>query len=125
MKRVYFAHPVSDYGTSWEAAAETAITKALPGCDLVNPNAPDHEAAYQARGMTYFLEVCAGCDAVVAAPFPDGNFGAGVGKEAFTFVIARKPVYLLDRATLAVERGVVGPVLTVEQTRRWLAHYRL
>lgn len=124
MKTVYFAHPISDYGTPWEVAAETAIGLALPGFDIVNPNRPDFDDSYRAKGMQFFMDRAAECDALVATPFPDGSFGAGVGKEAFAVMMARRPIYLLDRAALTVALGVVEPVLNVAQTRLWIERYR-
>ena len=122
---VYFAHPVSDYGSTWQAKALMAIRACqdFEGWDITNPDRPEFEAGYRAHGMQFFIERCDECDAVVAAPFPDGNYGAGVGKEFFSFVMRRRPVYLINRETLAIAPGIAGPVLSVEMTRKWVGHY--
>ena len=125
MMTVYFAHPVSDYGTQWEEDAMRAIRACqdFEGWEILNPNRPGFEAGYRERGMQFFIERCDECDAVVAAPFPDGNYGAGVGKEVFSFIMRRRPIYLIDRATLTIAPGIVRPVLSVDDTRLRLNHY--
>lgn len=125
MRQVYFAHPISDYGTTWEAAAETAISLALPGFEIVNPNQPDFDDGYRVRGMQFFLDRCAECDAVVWSPFPNGLVGAGVAKEVASFAVSGAAMMLGRDLRLVYGWPAAALILSVEQTRALIAHYRV
>jgi hypothetical protein len=79
--RVYFAHPVSDYGSRYEQECLERIKEEFPEANIVNPNSSIYEDNYRCYGMKYFEDLAANCDVVVAAPFRDGHFGMGVWRE--------------------------------------------
>lgn len=115
--KIYFAHPVSDYGSEYERLCIKAIFSKWPDAGVVNPNSPFHEREFKKRGMEYFLEVVRGCDLVVATPFQDGRFGAGVWAE----IQEAKEVLVLEFKfrTLGAERH-----LDVEETKKHREKYR-
>lgn len=90
--KIYFAHPMSMYGTQFEALCVSALEDRYGKGSVVNPNAPEHKAAYQARkaatgeGMSYFLDtVLPGCDAVAFVACRDGMITSGVAMEVEWF----------------------------------------
>lgn len=117
--RVYFAHPVSDYGTARELDALAAIQREFPGWVIENPNTEAHAAAYRERGMEHFAEVVGSCQSLVAWPFEDGAMGAGVWKEIEAARANKIPVYVL-RSRIVPLVGT-WDVLSVEDTRARIA----
>jgi hypothetical protein len=81
----YFAHPVSDYGTGFEARVQRMLTNF--GLSIENPNQPHHQDGYLAKRMDYFLDdvlpACVGC---VFLPFKGGLIGSGVAMEIEHFL---------------------------------------
>ncbi len=136
MTKLYFAHPVSTYGTADEAQMIAALAQG--GFDVVNPSGKAHQdKVLELRGkfndvaiasreiMVYFVEVCNSCDACAALPFPDGKLGAGVVKEMQSFFDRGLPVYEAAFAggVLRLEQLAEMPaarVLDVETTRAYL-----
>lgn len=122
MKKIYFAHPITDYGTERQAAAVAYLSEQW---QVVNPDHPGHQAGYAADGMAYFERLAASCDLLAFMRFPDGSIGAGVGKE-------------IDAAKRAGIRWIVEyfagqiypvygdptPVLSVEDTRAKIRQLR-
>ena len=101
--KVYFAHPISSYGTD----QEKKIIAGLQGMGLtiVNPNDQEHQDRvreiqnqYADRNessrivMEYFVKVCSACDGCVLLPFPDRSLGAGIVKEVQSFLDNKKKV---------------------------------
>lgn len=117
--RIYFAHPISEYGTAFEEAVLTALKS--DWLEVENPNAPHHQEGYRQHGMAYFEGVIAGCDALAYLRFSDGTIGAGVGKEIAFAADAGKPIYEVDtnlgEIVIAASAPYPGPVLSVEHTR--------
>lgn len=120
--KIYFAHPVTDYGTDREEKAVAAIKG--EGWDVENPNQPHHQVGYDAGGMPYFERLAADCDALVFMRFPDGGIGAGVGKEIDAAQGAGHPIYELFDGDLHSVYGMPTPVLSVEQTRATIKRLR-
>lgn len=116
--RVYFAHPVSDYGTPRETAA-AAVMEAV-GWSVENPNQPHHQRGYDAGGMGYFEQIARACDGLAFMRFPNGAIGAGVGKEVGAALDASKPVYELFDGEVHLVTGMPTPVLSVAATRALL-----
>lgn len=135
VRMIYFAHPVSDYGTAHEAACLAAIEAAYATADVdvdvYNPNCPAGARAYERYGMAYFEQVVGMCSALVFRSFGDGAIGAGVATEvarAFTLGI---PVFELVEGSHShrlhmVPRAHLDParVLDVPQTRARLVGRR-
>ena len=116
-KRVYFAHPVTDYGTALEAQIVAMLGEAF---DVVNPNAPEHAEGYASSGMPYFIELAGKCHTCAFLRMPSGGIGAGVGKEIGSFLVKGETVFEVTR------RGEVLPpiVMTVPETRAEIADLR-
>jgi len=71
---IYYAHPMSLYGTKEEELKLAQIERAFPGSRIVNPALfPDHE-------MAYYLRRVERCNMVVFSRL-EGKIGAGIGKE--------------------------------------------
>ena len=120
--RIYFAHPITDYGTGRERRTLDDLT--AQGWYVENPNHPQHQDGYERDGMAYFQRLAASCDALVFVRFPNGAIGAGVGKEIDAAQGNRIPVYeWFDGETDSVY-GMPTPVLTVEETRALIADIR-
>ena len=96
MQKYYFAHPVSDYGTAFEAKLMDALTGL--GFSLENPNQPHHQAGYAKQGMDYFLsDVLFECTGCIFLPFPGGLVGSGVAMEVEHFLDRRLQVLEVGR----------------------------
>ncbi|WP_165359714.1 hypothetical protein [Lichenibacterium minor] len=131
---IYFAHPVSDYGTVHEAACLAAIEAAFSPPDvevrIYNPNSPEGSRGYRDGGMRYFEGIIGTCSALVYRPFGDGMIGAGVACEIACAIGLGIPVHELVETTRG--RLVLVPVvalnasraLDVEQTRARLVGRR-
>ena len=111
---VYYAHPTSDYGENIEAHDLRILNKL--GYEVVNPNHPDHVAAYEKHGMEYFKLLVGNCDALAFRAFKgDHTIGAGVGAEIRAAERAGLPIFELPY--------ISQRILSVEDTKsrlRWL-----
>lgn len=108
MKKIYYAHPVTHYGTVQES--DDIKTLEAMGFEVVNPNQAGIEAAYKLHGFGVFLAMIDNCDALAYRPFMDGSIGAGVAKEIDYAALDKDlPVFEL--------KPVFNRRLTVEQTR--------
>lgn len=128
MRRLYFAHPVTMYGTPQEALALEWLRLNLakpPIWEVVNPNSPEHAEGYLQRGMQYFLELCATCDECAFMAFPNGKIGHGVALEVQSFLDRDRPVCELIDDPIGHQRDTIeGRVLSVEETRALIAEIR-
>lgn len=117
--KIYFAHPVSEYGTPFQAAVLKELASSWH--QVESPDAPHHQEGYRQHGMAYFEGVIAGCDALAYLRFPDGTIGAGVAKEIASAAGDGKPIFevRLHQGAIHITASAPkpGPVLTVEQTR--------
>lgn len=128
--RLYYAHPVSLYGSDTEARIVASLTSR--GFDVENPGSPQHQAAVKSLResgktsedvMAYFLDQCRRCHEVAFSPFPDGKIGAGVVQEVNSFLLTGRPASEISER----EGGIVvlsrvtelepSRVLTVDETR--------
>jgi hypothetical protein len=89
-KRIYYAHPISDYDTHYERAMISFLE--INGMVVENPNQPLHQEGYEKDGMKYFMQVLEGCDGCVFSSFPGGIVGAGVAMEVQNFLDRNLPV---------------------------------
>lgn len=136
MKRLYLAQPVSFYGCARKILTVRRLRKL--GWDVVDPDTPEHAAAYREFGMVHFQKVVASCDALAFVPFRNGQIGAGVAREILEAWVGRKPVYRLDGLYAHPVRwedlpkpGGLGlldfpnrSILTIDQTRSAVAEHR-
>lgn len=120
---VYYAHPIWFYNTDRERADVTIIKQIG---NVLSPNAPEHETAYQARkasggkGMGYFLEdVLPTCSACAFRADTDGKISSGVALEVQWFFEHGRPVYeVLDDGIVCVKASDLdGRVLSIEDTK--------
>lgn len=95
--RVYYAHPMTLYGTERESEDLAFLAEEFPGSEIVNPNHSDHQAGCKHLGMAYFTELVKTCDGIVAVPFPDGEWGSGVYAEVEQMAKLRRPVLTISR----------------------------
>jgi hypothetical protein len=128
-KPVYFAHPMSDYGSLLEARILIHLDKWTRGMGGVeNPNKVKHALGFREQGMTYFDKVILPhIWGTVYMAFPCGWIGAGVGYEIRRCFDKGLPVFQVHRKTLMVEPKKRMPrnVCTVEKTRELLKVYGL
>ena len=77
--KIYFAHPVSTYGTILEDYFLERFS--LNHLEIINPNQSIHQEGYRQEGMDYFKKLVQSCDKLYAIGFSDNNIGAGIAKE--------------------------------------------
>ena len=118
--KIYFAHHVSDYGKPRESLGEKVIMKMFPNCTLITPNQSVHKHAYQQIGMAYFEAMVKKCDAIAVAPFPDGEWGMGIWREAEVLHQLGRKVYLINFSLDTLEEIDVLNIrpLSVAETRK-------
>lgn len=134
--KLYFAHPISSYGTPQERRLVDFLTAV--GHEVINPNAPEHQAhAARIRAassdpknagrevMAYFIALARRCDMCAVLPFPDGKIGAGIVAEAASFLERGAGVYEVGDKDggfqVCAMRGLDPKrCLNVEETRKYL-----
>lgn len=109
--RMYFAHPVNSFNTSFEKAMVKFLLYVFPGVVIENPNQPHHQTGYRdyaerfkheplkkgTRGMRYYHEVVLpSCDRCAALPFLDGRLGLGVADEARWYLERGMRTWFID-----------------------------
>ncbi len=134
---LYFAHPISLYGTLVERVI--ASTLQGHGFAVVNPGADEFQREYAARRQTYphehpmdyWLRLAGTCTSCAFCTFPNGveapdvsittlpRVGAGVAKEVDSFRIKGKPVWWVSPDFKRVEDISLVPF------RRWTGFRRL
>lgn len=119
--KLYFAHPVTDYGTARQTQAIAGLVAHFADLgrplQVENPDQPHHQAGYQAEGMAYFKRVVETCQALAFMRFPDGSIGAGVGKEIHWALTGNKWLYEVFHGKVYQVQDMPTPVLSVEETR--------
>ena len=117
--KIYFAHPVSDYGKERETFCLKLIQGNSEDCLILNPNQKEHNEAYKTQGMTYFEQLALSCH-IVAVPFEDGEWGMGVWREAES--VARKGGRIFElnpelKTVKEIDYKDIRP-LSINETRR-------
>jgi hypothetical protein len=104
--KIYFAHPISIYNTHKENALLYIIKEAFSSDDIIlNPGDINHQLAYAIKGdMSYFTDLVKECDAIVAYPFEDGYFGAGVSEEWKTAQMLGLHSFIIDPSTFSITK---------------------
>ena len=125
---LYFAHPINTYHTPLEAELLKRISRKFRHATVLNPGDTTHEEAVRemkksdpmANVMRYFVGLVHSCNALVALPFLDGMWGAGVYKEALVAQERGLTVWQIDPTTKKIARLGLLPadrVLSIEETR--------
>lgn len=138
MLRIYYAHPMSWYGTAQEA--EDVAELAKHGV-VTNPNCEMFQQAVEMaklRGqpvMQVFADfIKDNCDVVCFRRFNDGYIGAGVAREIFEAAIWNKTIWEIDRGnglpphvSTDMNEYNVGlyHVLSVKETKRRIMEKQL
>lgn len=129
--KLYFAHPITDYGTERQARALAGLRYHFVDdighrhFEIENPDQPHHAAGYRERGMDYFRDVVDSCWSLAFMRFPDGGVGAGVGREIGWAVINGMMLYEVFDGRVYPTHYKPTPILTVEETRETIAKYRV
>lgn len=131
VKRVYFAHPIVEYGTDREWRALKEISRAFKGYEVVNPGDQDWQAsvmgAIRLLHMDFFDAVAAKCDALVFMSYADGKVGAGVYSEIQAAARAGRKIYEVtgtaNRVRITrVEWKTIEPLSVAETKERTYGH---
>lgn len=97
---IYFAHAMSTYGTIKEKKAIQTIQKRWVKGIVLNPGDPAWEPhvrfLYPMCGMGMFNLIAQRADMIIAMPFQDGKFGAGVYSELAAANQMSIPMFLID-----------------------------
>lgn len=133
MKTAYYAHCVAIYGTPQEARDLQMLS--YLGYDVVNPNSPAIDAAYNkvksdftaghellsqyhsasdAAMTLIFKPIVKSVDVVVFRALPDGRIPAGVAKE---ILWARE----FDKPVIELPHALHDRIMSVESTRDYLS----
>jgi hypothetical protein len=78
---VYYAHPMGYYGRREEASWLKQIAELFPEHEIINPNTQEHDEAGGGNMSYYTKLVYNQCTDLVAMPYTDGCYGAGVAAE--------------------------------------------
>jgi len=93
--RIYAAHPMTCYGTTHARSCLDGIARALPACEIVDPEAlawTTNEA-----WLVGWREILGTLAGLVAFAAGDGTIGAGVLREIGDALNARVPVVAYSR----------------------------
>lgn len=118
MKRVYYAHPISMYGTQEEMREISLIEEKFRDVIVVNP-AIFEQVPKGDDIMEFYFNLVRDCETVVFKRLL-GKVSAGVGKEVNFALQTGKAVYELNKGQFSQVTQVVEPI-SVEETRRLLA----
>lgn len=97
--RIYVAHPMTAYGTPWEAKALAELGRMLPGVELVDPSVRYSSDAGWLRAWPRMLRSLAG---LVVLADEAGTVGTGVLREIVDALAAGVALAAFDS-----ERGLV------------------
>jgi hypothetical protein len=128
--RIYFAHPITDYGTERQARALAGLRAHFVDdlgrrhFEIENPDQPRHQIGYETGGMEYFKAIIEKCSHLAFMRFPDGSIGAGVGREILWAHIANLHTYEIFDDRVYNFYSPPTPILTVDETRAAIARYR-
>lgn len=126
--RLYFAHPITDYGTERQEKAIASITAYFADVGrpikLENPDQPHHKAGYAVSGMEYFKGVVEDCQGLVFMRFPNGAIGSGVGREIRWALVDNLWLYEVFGGTIYPLHDMPTPILTADETRALIAEIR-
>ena len=125
---VYFAHPINTYGTPLEVELQRKISRKFRHATVINPGDATHEEVVRemkksdptTNVMGYFVGLVHSCNALVALPFLDGMWGAGVFKEALIAHERGLTVWEIDPITKKISKRSSLPtdkMLSIEETR--------
>src|SRR5262245_42342309 len=126
MTTIYYAHPMSWYGTKEEQKDLQAIWRKWPQATINNPAemSEDFDNWRKNTGgyMDFFLAQIEMSDILVYRRFNDGTLGAGVAAEVAHAGLMEKPVYqVMDSGVsskpLPTVEMALHSLLTVAQTR--------
>lgn len=90
--RLYYAHPLTAYGSTTEAMGLDRLAELLPGCQIVNPAGMFASATAWKRQWPRML---ATLDGLVVHADGYGLVGAGVVREVMDAIVARLPLAAL------------------------------
>lgn len=89
-RKVYYAHVMALYDTPQELR-DVHLLERL-GFEVLNPNAPVHQAGAEREGMNYFKAVVESCGLLAFRALPDGSISSGVALEIEWANLALMPV---------------------------------
>ena len=103
-RTIYYAHPMSWYGTDNERADMQVLRQEWPGVEIINPSAPDIVDEFEAwkqhgqnwlTPMNFFTDLVKNSEALAYRPYRDGKVGAGVAQEILHAHVWGLPIYQL------------------------------
>jgi len=104
MKKIYFAHPYSYYGTLIEAEAIIKIKEHFgEDWEIINPGTKEVQYAFKKyqkanpeNYMPFFAKIVEECDAIICMPFITGEIRAGVRYEAEAMNRSKGFIYTIN-----------------------------
>jgi len=130
-RKLYFAHPINTYNSDLEEYLVEIVQEYFAAWEIENPNQQKHQDGYKkfreekGNGMRYFTEeVLPECRGIIALPFRDGKWGAGVAKEVLYFLENKLSAWQISlKGQLVVVVDLLPEdlgedmILSVEETR--------
>lgn len=93
--KLYAAHPMTSYGTEYEACMLAHLAACLPEAEIVNPSAQCWQT--DADWLASWEALLPGLDLLVVFAGLDGTIGAGCLREVADALARCIPVLVLDR----------------------------
>ncbi|MFX1532965.1 MAG: hypothetical protein ACFFDI_01880 [Promethearchaeota archaeon] len=97
---IYFAHPMSTYGSSEEKAILKFLEQKTTA-QIFNP------ALFPAKDMTFYFQRVKESDVLIFSSNPDGSIGKGVYSELKLAAQLKKPIFYIDPLSLYLTRDFV------------------
>jgi len=125
-KKIYFAHPISTYGTNIEKESISILEE--NGFDVLNPGAKEQQDDFiifrknnPNDYMKYFDDLVLRCDSFAYLPFRDDKIGAGIVYESDIASKNNMKIYkidLINRIIIEVDFDyILKNRLSVDETR--------
>jgi len=119
----YVAHPMTSYATPWAARALAAVAAALPGVELIDPEAMGWRT--NADWLAAWDEIVEAIDLLVIVAAADGSIGAGCLRELADALAVGVPVAVLGPQETLCALGGIELLDEGERTPRRVALVRV
>jgi len=102
--KVYYAHPMVEYGTRREREELNIIRRKAPDAEVINPARYSGDPGKTHEHMEFYHGLVDECDVVVYSDVEGEFISAGVGEEVGYALEKGKPVYRIDHNTRRLVR---------------------
>ncbi len=136
MKKIYFAHPYSYYGTPIEAEAIAKIKEHFgEDWEIINPGTKEVQYAFKKyqktnpeNYMPFFAKIVEECDAIICMPFITGEISSGVRYEAEAMNRSKGFIYTINHDYHIIKMNLpalLDDCVSIYRTRELLNFHNL